>query len=96
MGSAEVRDEADRRPSSRNMVLDWGRAMTIPNYLLTFQRAVREQEERTARERGKHEINELHEISPPLNSSISFNSYTVAKPDPPLVAYIALVAPSQS
>lgn len=57
--------------------------MTIPNYLLTFQRAVREQKERTARERGKHKINELHEISPPLNSSISFNSYTVAKPEPP-------------
>jgi hypothetical protein len=48
--------------------------MTAPNYLLTFKRAVREQEERAARERARGELSELCEISTPLNSLNSLNS----------------------
>jgi hypothetical protein len=55
--------------------------MTAPGYLETFKRAVREQEERAARERGGGEISELSEISPPLNSLTSLISHLPA-PEP--------------
>ena len=48
--------------------------MTVPNYLETFRRAVREQEERTARERGGHALNVLDAKSPHLNTLNAFNA----------------------
>jgi hypothetical protein len=45
--------------------------MTIPNYLQTLKRAIRELEEKAARERGQYEINEKSPTLISLNSLIS-------------------------
>ena len=48
--------------------------MTLPNYLMTLQRVIREQEGR--------EKSELSEISPPLNSLNSLNSHPTDSGNP--------------
>jgi hypothetical protein len=49
--------------------------MTIPNYLQTLRRAIRELEEKAAYERQGYEKNEINEKSPHLISLNSFISY---------------------
>lgn len=56
--------------------------MTVPSYLLTFQRAVREQEERAAREGVRCETSERSEESPTLISLNTLNSHTAAPTAP--------------
>lgn len=56
--------------------------MTVPNYLQTFRQAVREQEERAARERGGHALNVLDAKSPHLNTLNTFNTSPTAEPFP--------------
>lgn len=55
--------------------------MTVPGYLLTFQRAVREQEERS-REGVRCETSERSELSPTLISLNTLNSHTAAPTAP--------------
>jgi hypothetical protein len=55
--------------------------MTVPNYLQTFRRAVREQEERATREREGYVLNALNAKSPTLNALNTFNA------SPPVAPY---------
>ena len=56
--------------------------MTVPGYLLTFQRAVREQQERAAHEAVRCETSERSEQSPTLISLNTLNSHTAAPTAP--------------
>ena len=56
--------------------------MTVPNYLETFRRAVREQEEKAAREREGYALNALNAKSPTLNALNTFSAYLPANSFP--------------